>query len=280
MKTIVYYFTGTGNSLSVAEGLCRRLGDCELVSIASVTDSGMIRPEADRIGIVCPVYFFGLPSLVAVFAGRLDLARPRYVFAAVTLGGSGGSTALSQLDGILRRGPAGKGLDAGFMARMPGNYILMYGPPEGRRQQEILRNADRRVEEIADLVGRGHRAGLSFSLLASLVHLIMYSRFIAGVHDADRRFTADGRCTSCGLCAEVCPVGNIRLEAGRPAWLHRCEQCLACIHLCPTEAIQAGPETEGRKRYRHPAIGTTPVGPGRTPGGEKKGNSGSSNRGR
>jgi ferredoxin len=255
MKTILYYFTGTGNSLSVAGVLCRELGDCELVAIAPVRDpAGTISPEADRVGIVTPVYFFGLPSLVAVFAGRLDLSRARYVFAVATMGGSGGSAALRQLDGILRRGPGGKGLDAGFTVRMPGNYILMYEPPQGTKQEEILRDADRRVAEIAGLVNRGHRARLAWSPLASLVHSVMYPRFIAGVHDADRKFTVDDRCTSCGICAAVCPAGNIELGDGRPAWIHRCEQCMACIHLCPTGAIQAGPKTGTRARYRNPTV--------------------------
>jgi ferredoxin len=255
MKTILYYFTGTGNSLSAAEGLCRVLGDCELVSIASVRDlPAGISPEADRVGIVTPVYFFGLPSLVAVFAGRLDLAGARYVFAVATMGGSGGSAALRQLDGILRRGPGGKGLDAGFTLRMPGNYLLMYETPQGTKQEELLRDADRRVAEIAGLVNRSHRARLAWSPLASLVHHAMYPRFIRGVHDADRKFTVDERCTSCGICAAVCPAGNIQIGEGRPSWLHRCEQCMACIHLCPAEAIQAGPKTVTRARYRNPAV--------------------------
>jgi MinD superfamily P-loop ATPase len=83
---------------------------------------------------------------------------------------------------------------------------------------------------------------------------VMYPRFIAGVHDADRKFTVDDRCTSCGICAAVCPAGNIELGDGRPAWFHRCEQCMACIHLCPTGAIQAGPKTGTRARYRNPTV--------------------------
>lgn len=35
MKTLLYYFIGTGNSLSVANELSRRLDGCELVAIAS-----------------------------------------------------------------------------------------------------------------------------------------------------------------------------------------------------------------------------------------------------
>jgi ferredoxin len=270
MKTILYYFTGTGNSLAAAEGLSRALGDCELVSIASAREtSGMVKHEADRVGIVCPVYFFGLPALVADFAARLDTKGVPYRFAVVTMGGSGGSAALRQLDGILRRrgGRGGRGLDAGFMVKMPGNYVLMYGSPTGSRRDQILAEADRQVKEIAGTVARGHHAKLPWSTLASLVHLVMYPRFIAGVHGADRKFTVDERCTSCGVCAEVCPVGNIRLEAGRPTWLHRCEQCMACIHLCPTEAIQSGPDTEKRQRYRHPAVKVASLGAGGTPGG-------------
>ncbi|HTY51620.1 MAG TPA: EFR1 family ferrodoxin [Methanomicrobiales archaeon] len=255
MKTVLYYFTGTGNSLATALVLRRRLGDCEILPISSLREApGRVSPVADRVGIVTPVYFFGLPSFVAEFAGRLDLSRATYVFAIATMGGSGGSAALRQLDRILRDGHGGKGLDAGFMVRMPGNYVLMYGPPEGRSRDEILGEADRRMGEIGDLLDRGHRARLPWSPLASLVHRFIYPRFIAGVHDADRKFTVDNRCTSCGTCADVCPVENILLEAGRPVWLHRCEQCMACIHLCPTLAIQAGSGTEGRSRYRHPEV--------------------------
>jgi ferredoxin len=256
MKTILYYFTGTGNSLAVAEGIAKRLGDSEVVPIASLAGApGPIVPAADRIGIITPVYFLGLPSLVAVVSGRLDLGRVKYAFAVATMGGSGGSTALRQLDGILKRGPAGKGLDAGFTIRMPGNYIIMYEPPTGKKQEKLLKEADRRVEEIAEAVDKGRTVRLPWSLFAILIHGLLYPRFIAGLGEADRKFTADDRCTSCGICEAVCPVGNIRLDAGRPAWLHHCEQCMACIQHCPTSAIQAGPKTEGRGRYRHPGVG-------------------------
>ncbi len=82
MKTIIYYFTGTGNSLAAAKKIAALLGDCELVPIASLQDiPGAITTEADRIGIVCPVYDAGIPVIVAEFAGRLNLpcrVRVRY----------------------------------------------------------------------------------------------------------------------------------------------------------------------------------------------------------
>lgn len=255
MKTLVYYFTGTGNSLAVANGLCSQLGDCELAPIASALRTpGPIAPDADRVGIVSPLYFYGLPSLVAEFSRCLDLARVPYVFAVITMGGAGGAAALRQLEKILNEGPGRRGLDSGFSVRMPGNYIMMYGAPEKNAMEKILADAERQITKIAGKVNEGVREKPSWSPFAYFVHSLMYPRFLARVHDADRKFTVDNRCTSCGMCAEVCPVDNIQLVEGRPAWHHRCEQCMACIQLCPTKAIQAGKKTERRERYRHPKV--------------------------
>ena len=79
MKTIIYYFTGTGNSLAAAKKIAAATGDCKLIPIALLQKtSGDIVPVAERVGIVCPVYFSGLPLMVAECAGRLDpAAGPR-----------------------------------------------------------------------------------------------------------------------------------------------------------------------------------------------------------
>jgi flavodoxin len=123
MKTIIYYFTGTGNSLAAAKRIESGIGDCDLVPIASLQDTtGDVLPWADRVGIVCPVYFSGLPVMVAEFAGRLDLSGSEYTFSVVTFGGSGASSALRQLDDILKE-KHGRGLDAGFMEKCRGTIF-------------------------------------------------------------------------------------------------------------------------------------------------------------
>lgn len=254
MKTIIYYFTGTGNSLAAAKKIAQSLGETEIVPIAAFRSiAGEIRPAADRIGIVCPVYFSGLPAMVTEFVERLDLTAADYVFAVVTHGGGGGAAALRQLDGILR-GRAGRGLDAGFAVSMPGNYILMYEPPAGEKRDRILAAADAEFEAVAGRIGKGERRNLPYAPLTRLIKAVMYPRFLSRVHGDDRRFTVDDRCTSCGTCAAVCPAENIDMVEGRPVWNHRCELCCGCIHLCPAGAIQAGKGTEGRQRYRNPSV--------------------------
>jgi NAD-dependent dihydropyrimidine dehydrogenase PreA subunit len=71
----------------------------------------------------------------------------------------------------------------------------------------------------------------------------------------DERFRVDDtRCRQCGLCRQVCPVGNISGGKGEhPQWLHtgRCLTCFACYHHCPAHAIDWGRETRGKGQYHY-----------------------------
>jgi ferredoxin len=209
-------------------------------------------PAADRVGIVCPVYDLGLPSLVAEFAERLDLSGTGYSFAVLTMGGMGGS-ALHQLNGIVQK-HGGRPLDASFTVRMPGNFVPLYNPPEGKKREEILAQAQESIDGIAGMIDQGLIVRPRISPLTSLLRRFVYPGFIRQVHEADRNFTADEKCTSCGTCARVCPVKNIVMENEKPSWKHHCELCLACMHFCPVAAIQMGQKTATRGRYKNPSV--------------------------
>lgn len=255
MKTVIYYFTGTGNSLAAARRIAAALGDCELIPIASLQNAeGTIAPEARRLGIVCPVYDGGVPLMVAEFAGKLDLSQADYVFSVVTMGGMGVS-ALHQLDGIFREGQ-GRRLDAAFAVRMPGNFPPLYRPPTGAKRDKILTAAERQLGEIAEAIARCQAAPPGFSPISAVMKALTYGPFCRNVHGMGRNFSESDACTGCGTCSRVCPAGNIEMVDGRPAWGDCCELCCACLHFCPVEAIQLDMllGTNGRGRYRHPGV--------------------------
>jgi len=67
----IYYFSGTGNSLSVARMIAEKL-DAQLIPVASFTNEGQIQSNADVIGITFPVYYADAPAIVCRFARRLS----------------------------------------------------------------------------------------------------------------------------------------------------------------------------------------------------------------
>ncbi len=51
-------------------------------------------------------------------------------------------------------------------------------------------------------------------------------------------------CEKCGKCAELCFVGAIRMEAGRPVITEDCRGCGRCVEMCPHQAMKLELEDE------------------------------------
>ncbi len=50
------------------------------------------------------------------------------------------------------------------------------------------------------------------------------------------------RCTGCGVCADACPAGAIRIRDGHAAIdEHLCRQCENCVSACPQGALSSVP---------------------------------------
>lgn len=252
MKNIIYYFTGTGNSLVVARDIAEKLGDVELIPIAKAIKCSP-SVDAERIGIVFPVYIWGYPLIVAEFIKKLKLTKDKYVFAVDTCGGWPAATLLLIKDLIEKQGGS---LSAGFSILMPGNYTPMYGAKPEARQKKLFENEKKKILKIADAVKNKAKAGVERNnfLVNALFTGLFYKMSAKYIHEMDKSFFADEKCNSCGICEKVCPVGNIRMISGKPDWLHNCEQCLSCLQWCPEEAIQFGKSTAKRKRYHHPDV--------------------------
>jgi NAD-dependent dihydropyrimidine dehydrogenase PreA subunit/flavodoxin len=255
METILFYFTGTGNSLKAAKDLAEKLGSAELRPIVRSTRKGdeSIPVSADRIGIICPVYAWGLPLIVQQFIQRLVLKKSAYIFGLVTYGGFPAAT-LKQINHLLKE--KGSGLSAGFGVQLPGNYTPMYGAFPEEKQKKLFSNAEIKLEQMAGIIREGRTAKIeSNSFFVNLVFTdFIHKNGIPQFSQGDREFWVTEKCTGCSTCANVCPVDNIKLEEGKPKWQHHCQRCLACLHWCPEEAIELGKWTPGRKRYRHPKI--------------------------
>jgi Pyruvate/2-oxoacid:ferredoxin oxidoreductase delta subunit len=250
MAATVLYFSGTGNCLWVARAIAAELDQSRVISVGRAMAGG-IETDSDAIGLVFPVYWGGLPSIVRRVLASLRDFKQSYLFAVATHAGDPGKV-LPQLTAELSN--FGLELSAGYCLLMPSNYIIGFPAPSEGRVRSYLLNAAGIVPEIVRTVRSRmiHRTRQDFPAYAGTSR--DYDRFIDGVGASDRNFSVDESCTECGLCRSLCPVRNIEMHDGRPTWRHHCEQCLACINWCPVKAIQYGKNTSRRGRYTNPHV--------------------------
>jgi ferredoxin/flavodoxin len=266
-KPSIYYFSGTGNTLYLAKETARLL-DAELLPIVTaLAGEGRIVPDADVVGIVYPVYYNDLPAVVMDFAKRLAGIETAYVFAVCNYGGCG-SHSVKTLGELIK--DAGGELSAAYGIHMPQNA---FKKPWEKNERIVGRGGAKIRKIAADVKAKkkgNHLKGL-LNYIFLRVHPRMLPKIKADLAEAaglspeldldvliragDRRFRATERCTGCGTCARVCPVGNIELKDGKPVWLGRCENCLACYDWCPQRAVEGGVASEGYY-YTNPRIKT------------------------
>lgn len=250
-KNIIFYFSGTGNSLQVARDIAEKVGDCEVINLAKYNVDNEI--NAERVGIVFPVYFWGIPNIIKTFLKSVKFTNSPYIFAVATCGGVEGAS-LIQVRDLLRSKK--QDLHSGFIILMPDNYIVLYDPVTKEKEQTLFENEKAKVKAISDIVL--HRkiqpAEKGKSAITRLLGKTGNNIFSKGFPTRDTKFNLGNQCTGCGKCEKVCSVGNIRMVDRKPTWNHNCEYCLACINHCPVKAINFKNSTQKRGRYTNPHV--------------------------
>ena len=251
MKTVLYYFSATGNSLYVARFLQTLLPGAELCSIPEALANGITEPDADCVGVVFPMHYFGLPVPVENFFARVALPSSAYVFAIATCGIPYWGRPFLDANVILETQK--RRLDASWYVRLVSNYLPLRDTAADWRIRIRAWLAEKKLRKIARMVAdkESHSTWQIMTEFCKKHHAAWRER---QMHVDEQMICDTEKCISCGLCERVCPVRNIERPNGHPVWQHRCVECLGCLHICPKEAIDFGAETKGRRRYRHKEI--------------------------
>ena len=253
MKTKLFYFSGTGNTLQLARLLAAELENTEIINIVSCKEKITIE-EKTRIGILYPVYAFGLPRAVQDFVKtKLDVNSKCYIFAFTNYAGAGGAAANSLLNYLLKE--KGLKLNASFGVKMPSNYIPFGGSKSPEKIDKIISAAKKQTTKIAGTIRKApEKYRYKMSLMPGFASRYMNRQFMKSTPKEAKRFYYTEECTSCGLCESICPTDNIQIQSGHPVWGDNCEQCLACLQWCPVQAIKMRGVPEHRKQYHNPEV--------------------------
>ena len=249
---MILFFTGTGNSEYAARRIGRITGETP-VSLVNRIRSGDTSPlESETPWVICaPIYAWQMPRIVHDHIAATELRGSRDVYFVLTCGGDTGNA-----DKYARRLCESKGLNFRGLARvvMPENYIAMFSAPDEEEARRIIEKAVPGIDGAAELIKEGRDLPpVKKSPLAGFLSAAVNKGFYASAI-RDKDFFATDACISCGLCAEVCPLGNIELRDGRPVWKGNCTQCMSCICRCPVKAIEFGKKSAGKPRYICPDV--------------------------
>ncbi|MCD8384219.1 MAG: EFR1 family ferrodoxin [Clostridiales bacterium] len=253
-KTVIYYYSGSGNSLSVAKHIGEKLGNTTLLSVYTLRNDPEVSSEYARIGIVTATWFVRPPRVVKEVCERLRCSRQQKIFILATCGGYDGYVCID-LKAILQ--PKTDFAVQTFMLPMPPNHIVGFSPMPNWINRIYLNHEAKATVKIAGKIQSDaptrNRKGMNRKLLAGA------SKTFNGWLGVDRDsvegcfYTTDA-CTKCGVCEKLCKNENIHLTGDGPVWGHDCQQCMACIMWWPNRAIRHPNVPEKRRRYQNPNV--------------------------
>lgn len=232
---MVYYFSGTGNSAFAAKKLAEYTKDeCIFIpDVFAAMQSDITVEAGDVIGVVCPIYAWGVPECVADFLSHVKVDKKAFAYIVVTCGSDAGK-AVRQIERLFPYNSA-------YSVRMPENFTALFKTDSEELQKEKINVARQLLPRIAQGilarsntydVKEGFEAGVKTAVINPLFTLLFMKT---------SRFRVSSECTGCGACASLCPFKIIEMDKGKPKWKStRCQMCMKCVMHCPTRALRIG----------------------------------------
>ena len=289
---MIFYFSGTGNTKWAASKLAAATREdlISIAPYMRADDSShnlaepFILKENERLGFVFPVHGWRVPKLVREFICKMKILREPiqrepsdataenkakaedslknrpFAYCVCTAGDSIGLT-IENLNEVISQNPSLQALgitevSSSYSLIMPESYIGLPFMDVDPKEREI-RKKENAAQELAVVCEEifDRKEGINRLVKGPIPWFFtkVVGGFFENVLITDKRFHVEkDRCVKCGICANVCPVGDIKGGHGEyPVWLHHkdCLTCFTCYHHCPHHAIEFGNQTQKKGQY-------------------------------
>ena len=268
MRALILYFSGTGNTAFISDYIYNHLIDASLACEFDIRSIEAISPSQittyDFLCLGFPIYALRAPSLLTQFLEKIPDGNKIGLFFYCTMGFAAGN-AFRRIWKKLR--PKGFHHLASAKIQMPGSDgLCMMDPLSSYVKKAENTNYDDipKLNILIDAIKREitqfeHNHPLPFVEKKLKINYLdsilgwMFSLFYLLIEKImKKQYHVDDSCTRCGLCVQLCPTDNIRMDETGINFDQQCIVCLRCVHQCPAHAIQIGSLTKDKYRWHGP----------------------------
>lgn len=231
------YLSGTGNTRHCVEKMVPLLDKTGETIPMEDPDAGKLISRHERILLGYPIQYSNIPVMVRdFFTSHSSLWNGKQVFCLVTMGlfsGDGAGCAARLLKGC------GAEVLGGLHLKMPDSIcdekLLKRSTEEN---WALIKAADDKIDRWAERIKAGEwpREGLhTYHRLAGFLGQRLW--FSGKTRDYSDKLNISEACVGCGLCAGLCPMGNLSIQGRKAVAGGRCTMCYRCLNSCPKKAI-------------------------------------------
>lgn len=238
----ICYFSGTGNSYSIAKRIEAILSTNTVASklYALVNSNAIEIVNCDFLYLIFPVYSLTLPAIVLKFIRSIPKAKrsPKIILIVTEGAKDEEGWSLDKSRKMFER----KGYSVLYSNAilMPTNWTTVQATQSESEILEIINESEKLLQRMMENILRNetyHKSIIipKYGPLLSFVMKVFFPVFgkpILGI-----LFHTNSRCTNCKKCIRMCPVNAIVNYKNRPKWTLKCEQCMRCVSICPQNAI-------------------------------------------
>lgn len=241
MKTVICYFSGTGNTKKIVNEYVRVLTErgeqaeaCDMEKSSSGQDFG----NCDLVGFAYPIWAFNAPKIVLDFAKALKKSeRPMRAFIIKT---SGEPVRLNDASSVkLTKLLKKKNFEVTneYHYCMPYNIIFRHSETMAHKMWQAAQSIiPLDCEELLE----GEQRKLKKVAFGGILTGVLRIQQWGGRFNGKYYKVYDDVCVHCNKCVKNCPVGNIAVKDGKFAFGKKCLMCMRCAFECPKNAIKIG----------------------------------------
>jgi len=233
----IYVFSGTGNTLIVANKIAEVFK--EKSNEVSVQKMETVNPQNINlnsiIGIGFTTAFWNTYPFVRNWLDNLPDGNGTKIFLFTTMGDSSCGM-IAHVAKILENKKYKIIGAKGFI--MPNNFLLVRGEESNKKKiAKCLLSVEEYAKGIINGNGYIKKTNIFSSICFYFSSIVTTRLWNTKLAKKIMKFKIDKtKCNACGLCAKLCPLGNIEIKTV-PEFKNKCVFCLRCVSYCPQQAL-------------------------------------------